>query len=79
MLPGDINLNDLFVFDDGIPHDWFRWMRANDPLRWQSETEGAGYWCVSRYDDAVAVSRDNVLFSSSAVAPTYSRSARSNS
>ena len=66
MLPGDINLNDLFVFDDGIPHDWFRWMRANDPLRWQSETEGAGYWCVSRYDDAVVVSRDNVLFSSSA-------------
>ncbi|MFQ5478685.1 MAG: cytochrome P450 [Candidatus Binatia bacterium] len=59
-----IDLNDLDVFDEGVPHDWFRYLREHDPVYWQDEDEGSGYWCVTKYADLVYVSCNPQLFSS---------------
>jgi cytochrome P450 len=54
--------NDTFA--KGIPHELFRWLRDNDPVRWYDWPHGRGYWAVTRHDDLVAVHKDTVTFSS---------------
>ena len=64
MLPGDIDLTDSRAFVDGVPHDWFRWLRQNAPAYWHEEADGPGFWAVTCYEDCVAVNRDAQRFSS---------------
>ena len=59
-----IDLTDPATFAAGQPHDQFAWLRANDPMHWHPEHDGAGFWAVTRYDDVVAVGRDAQTFSS---------------
>jgi hypothetical protein len=33
----DINLLDRDRFTEGIPHEWFTWLRANDPVHRHEE------------------------------------------
>jgi cholest-4-en-3-one 26-monooxygenase len=47
-----------------MPYDAFAQLRRESPIVWQTEPEGPGYWAVTRYEDIVTVSNDNVLFSS---------------
>jgi cytochrome P450 len=54
--------NDAFA--EGIPHDMFRWLRDNDPVRWYDWPYGHGYWAVTRHDDLVAVHKDTATYSS---------------
>ena len=58
-----VDLFDPESFVAGVPHDYFAWLRAHDPVHRQPDT-GGGYWAVTRYDDVVAVERDPVTFSS---------------
>jgi cholest-4-en-3-one 26-monooxygenase len=60
----DVNLNDLDVFERGVPHEWFRLLRREAPVHWHEETNGPGYWCITRYHDLKAISRNPSVFSS---------------
>ena len=62
-----MTLADLYSADtyaQAMPHDTFDVLRREDPVHWQPEPEGQGYWALTRYEDIVGVSSDNELFSS---------------
>ena len=60
----DIDLTDLDVWEERVPHDWFVLLRREAPLHWQQEQRGRGFWSFTRYDDVVAVSKDWQTYSS---------------
>ncbi len=51
-------------FATGQPHDQYRWLRENAPVRWCDEPDGRGFWAVTRHADVWAVDRDFQAFSS---------------
>jgi len=51
-------------FASGQPHEQFRWLRENAPVRWHDEPGGKGFWAVTRHADVWAVDRDFQNFSS---------------
>ncbi len=61
-----IDLSDPDNFNDGVPHDWFRELRSEDPVYWHGPTEfdETGFWCVTRYEDLKHVSSHPGEFSS---------------
>ena len=61
MEPLDLVSPDLYL--DGVPRAYFRWLRDNDPVAWHDETDGPGYWVLTRFDDVVAANRDWELYS----------------
>jgi cholest-4-en-3-one 26-monooxygenase len=60
----DIDLTDAGAYVAGVPHEWFAHLRSNAPVWWHEETDGPGFWAVTKYDDCVAVNRDYETFSS---------------
>jgi len=60
----DIDLTDSKHFVDGVPHEWFTFLRHNAPVWWHEEADGPGFWAVTSYDECVAVNRDYEHFSS---------------
>ncbi len=67
--PGDVDLSDPSTFLAGVPHDYFRILREQDPVHWQKERHlrgflpWPGYWALTRYEDVAFVSRRPDLFS----------------
>jgi cholest-4-en-3-one 26-monooxygenase len=61
-----VDLSDSRSFVPGVPHAWLAWLRRNDPVHWQDEPGGPGFWAVTRYEDCVTVNRDYERFSSAA-------------
>jgi len=64
----DINLLDRDAFLNGVPHHWFKFLRANAPVWLHPESEaggGPGFWVISKHADLVKVSRDTATYSSS--------------
>ena len=60
-----VNLWDLDVFADGIPHDVFAALRRDAPVAWNvASPAGSGFWSLTRYDDVVRANRDSETFSS---------------
>lgn len=59
-----IDLKDSRLYEAGIPWDHFARLRRDDPVHWSPETDGAGFWSVTRHADIVAVSKNPALFSS---------------
>lgn len=53
-----LDLVDPELYRAGVPRDYFRWLRDNDPVAWHEENDGPGYWVLSRFDDVVAANRD---------------------
>lgn len=55
-------------FVDGFPHDFFTWLRREQPVWWHEPTEhtpdGIGFWVVSRHEDTSLIMRDPATFSS---------------
>lgn len=49
---------------DRVPHDVFKHLRREAPVYWHRESNGPGYWALTKYDDIVAVSQDSATFSS---------------
>jgi cytochrome P450 len=70
--PGDIDLSDPKTFLAGVPHEYFRVLREQDPVHWQEECRipvflsGPGYWALTRYADVAFVSKHPEIFSSAA-------------
>jgi cytochrome P450 family 142 subfamily A polypeptide 1 len=46
---------------DSSIHETFRWMRENEPVYWSEKDQ---LWVVTRYEDVVAISKDQALFTS---------------
>jgi cholest-4-en-3-one 26-monooxygenase len=53
-----VDLVDPGLYRDGVPRDYFRWLRDHEPVAWHDEPDGPGYWFLARYDDVVAANRD---------------------
>ena len=62
------DLTDFSNYRNGFPHDFFTWLRANDPVYWHEPTEhtpgGEGFWVVTRHADVSGAYRDPVTYSS---------------
>jgi len=61
-----IDLLDRDRFTEGIPHEWFTWMRENEPVYHHPEPGGPGFWVISKHADVIACNRDAQTFSSAA-------------
>ena len=64
MKTSPVDLRDPELYRDGIPHQIFTQLRREAPISWNPETDGRGFWAVTRYDDIVAVSKASKVFSS---------------
>jgi cholest-4-en-3-one 26-monooxygenase len=62
----DIDLLDRDRFTQGIPHEWFTYLRAHAPVYKHPEPDGPGFWVISRHADVVTCNRDAASFSSQA-------------
>ena len=60
----DADLSSHDSFTSGVPHATFTRLRRDDPVHWTPETDGSGFWSITRYHDALAVSRDVETFTS---------------
>jgi len=58
----DLRDPDLYV--DHAPHEVFARLRREQPVYWNPEADGAGFWALTRHADIVEVSRRPELFSS---------------
>lgn len=58
------DLKDPSLYEADVPWDAFAELRRDDPVHWNPESDGAGFWAVTRHADIVAVSRQPLLFSS---------------
>jgi cholest-4-en-3-one 26-monooxygenase len=61
-----IDLSNSRSFVPEVPHAWLAHLRRHDPVHWQEEPNGPGYWAVTKYHDCVTVNRDFDRFSSAA-------------
>ena len=61
---GPVDLTDPESFVLGQPWESYRWLREHDPVHFHPETEGPGFWAITRYADVRAVSRDTTTYSS---------------
>ena len=60
----DVNLNDLDAFERGCPHEMFDLLRREAPVFWHEESEGPGYWAITKYEDLKSISRQPAQYSS---------------
>ena len=59
----DLRDPDLYVGQ--APHEVFARLRREQPVYWNPEVDGPGFWALTRHADIVEVSRQPELFSSS--------------
>jgi cytochrome P450 len=59
-----IDLSDHDAFVAGVPHEAFAVLRHEDPVHWNPEQGGRGFWAVTRYEDIRTVHRNPQTFSS---------------
>jgi cytochrome P450 len=52
------------VFAERVPHETFALLRREAPVYWYDWSGGRGFWCVTKHEDVVAVSKDTKTFSS---------------
>jgi linalool 8-monooxygenase len=60
----DVDLKNPDLYVNGVPHEIFTRLRREDPVHWNRETDGRGFWSILRYDDITAISKNPRLFSS---------------
>lgn len=58
----DVDLTDLTPFLDGSENAVFARLRSDEPLHWNDEATGPGFWSVTRYDDVLRVVNDPQTF-----------------
>lgn len=57
-----VDLMDLAPFLEGTENTVFAQLRAEDPLHWNDEANGPGFWSVTRYEDLLRVVNDPETF-----------------
>lgn len=60
----EVDLSDIDGFADLRGFAQLDTLRAEDPVHWTDESDGSGFWAVTRYDDIWAVDRDSETFTS---------------
>jgi cholest-4-en-3-one 26-monooxygenase len=60
----DVDLVNPDTFVAGVPHHAFGIMRKEAPIYFHKEDGGTGFWCVTKYDDVLTVSKDPHTYSS---------------
>ena len=60
----DIDLLDRDVFAEGIPHEWFTFLRQEAPVYRHPAPDDSGFWVVTKHADVVTVGRDAATYSS---------------
>jgi cytochrome P450 len=60
----DIDLSDPDAFVAAVPHEAFAVLRREDPVHFNPQPDGPGFWAVTRYEDIRAIHRDSETFSS---------------
>lgn len=60
----DVDLASHDEFVDGVPHDWFALLRREDPVHWNDEPDGPGFWAITKHAHINEVHRDWKTFSS---------------
>jgi cytochrome P450 len=60
----DVDLTDHARFADRVPHEMFALLRREDPVHWQPERDGRGFWAITTHADITAVAKDWRTFSS---------------
>ncbi len=60
----DVDLTDLDAFGRNESWAMFDTLRREDPVHWQEEPDGSGFWAVTRYDDIWEVDKDPETFTS---------------
>ncbi|MFV8054708.1 cytochrome P450 [Mycobacterium sp. 48b] len=63
----DVRLHDPALFREGSPNELIKYLRENDPVHWTEETDGPGYWAVTRYDDIKQIELDSETYSNEPV------------
>jgi cytochrome P450 len=58
-----LDLLDPAIYGDGQPWEFLRWLQENEPISWNPEPDGPGFWVVTRYADVKAVEADWKTFS----------------
>jgi cholest-4-en-3-one 26-monooxygenase len=71
-----VDLSSSETYEREIPHEYFKWLRENEPVYWQApgaaqalpdgplELAQAGFWALTRHQDIIDVSLDQKRFSS---------------
>src|SRR3954463_4411679 len=59
-----IDLADHDAFKDRVPYEWFKTLRHEDPVHFNDEADGRGFWAVTRYEDIRHVHRTVEVYSS---------------
>jgi cholest-4-en-3-one 26-monooxygenase len=59
-----VDLSDSRSYVPGVPHEYLAYLRQHDPVHWQEEEGGPGFWAVTKYEDCVIVNREYERFSS---------------
>ncbi len=73
-----VDLSTSLTFEREMPHEYFSWLRENEPVHWQTpqpaseitgvndpfQVEQRGFWVLSRHRDIIEVSLDQARFSS---------------
>lgn len=62
MTTAHVDLTDLGPFIGGTEHELFRHLREHDPLHWDDERSGPGFWSLTRYADLMTAIEDPVTF-----------------
>jgi cytochrome P450 len=57
-----VDLTDLGPFIDGTEHALFRRLREHEPLHWDDEPDGPGFWSLTRYADLMTAIEDPKTF-----------------
>jgi len=60
----EIDLTNASVWEQAAPHHWLNRLRRDKPVYWHDESDGPGFWAVTRHDDVRRVSTSPDLFSS---------------
>jgi linalool 8-monooxygenase len=60
----DIDFRDPDLYLQGTPHELFTRLRREDPVHWNRERDGRGFWSITKYEDITAISKNPRLFSS---------------
>jgi len=58
------DLKDPDLYLDAVPYKLFARLRADNPVCWNPESDGPGFWSILKYDDITRVSKDPRTFSS---------------
>ncbi len=57
--PGSIDIASQEIYEGGVPHDGFRFLREHDPVHWHPwDWAGGGFWALTKHADVVKVSKD---------------------